>query len=98
MVGRQNKNLVLRLLKCTNTPHYQIVVVKKRSTGVSRLDRIGSIASPAPYAWLKIDLIKLSKYLVEKNIKISISVAKVFGLDKGLVKTSLNSKNKHEKH
>jgi hypothetical protein len=79
MVGRQNKNLVLRLLKCTNTPHYQIVVVKKRSTGVSRLDRIGSIASPAPYAWLKIDLIKLSKYLVEKNIKILYLLQKYSG-------------------
>ena len=46
MVGRQNKNLFLRLWKQINQISYSCT--KKRSTGVSRIDRIGAITAPVP--------------------------------------------------
>jgi len=81
MLGRLNQQLIIRLLKVTNAPYYHIIVTRKRSAGVSRLDRIGSIAAHAPYSWVKVDFNKLQKYLLEKNVKIAQSVVNVFGLD-----------------
>ena len=37
---------------------------------------------------------KFGKYLVEKNIKISLSVVKIFGLDKVIIKPKINNKKK----
>jgi len=43
----------------------------------------------APYAWLKIDLKKLEKYLLESNVKISQAVAKILGLDNVSIKNQI---------
>jgi len=86
MLGRQNKNLILRLLKFNNEPIYHIVVTRKRSKGTSRLDRIGSISPRTKISVLKLDYRKLNKYLVEKNVKITESVAKVLNLDYNILK------------
>lgn len=81
MLGREKNNLVIRLLKITEPPIYHIIVTRKRSKANSRIDRIGSIASIKPYAFLKIDIKKLTKYLLEKNITIAATVWKYLNLD-----------------
>lgn len=74
MLGRKNKELVIRLLKVTEPPVYHIIVTRKRSQANSRIDRIGSIAAKSPYSFLKLDLNKLRKYLMEKNVTITSTV------------------------
>lgn len=81
MLGRQNKNIVIRLLKVTEPPVYHIIVTRKRSKSNARIDRIGSIASKKPYAFLKLDIKKLTKYLLEKNVTIAATVWKYLNLD-----------------
>jgi ribosomal protein S16 len=73
MLGRQQKNLTIRLLKITEDPIYHIVVTRKRSKNTSRIDRLGVLSPRFPITILKIDIKKLHKYLVEKEIKISKS-------------------------
>jgi hypothetical protein len=85
MLGRENKHFIVRLLKVPlksfGTPVYHIVVAKKRSKPTSRLDRLGSVAFKKPYSFLRIDITKLTKYLLNKNVKIANNVWKVLGLD-----------------
>ena len=81
MLGRKNKDLVIRLLKITEPPVYHIIVTRKRSKANSRIDRIGSIAAKKPYAFLKLDIKKLTKYLMEKNVTIAATVWKYLNLD-----------------
>jgi hypothetical protein len=81
MLGRLNKELIIRLIKTGNARSYDIIVTRKRSAGDSRLDKIGSVTTHAPYSWVKVDFNKLQKYLLEKNVKIATSVAKILGLD-----------------
>ncbi len=85
MLGRQNKNLVLRMLKVPlksfSRPVYQIVLARKRSKPTSRLDKVGILAYKKPYSFLKIDIRKLNKYLVNRNVKVAQNVWKVLGLD-----------------
>lgn len=85
MLGRQNKNLILRLLKVNNDPIYHIVVTRKRSKGTSRLDRVGSISPRRKISVLKLDYNKLNKYLIEYNVKITESVAKALNLDDNMI-------------
>lgn len=90
MLGRQNKDLILRLLKVNNEPIYHIVVTRKRSKSTARLDRIGSISPRTKISMLKIDHKKLNKYLMLKNVKMTPCVAKVLNLDVNIL---LNQKN-----
>jgi hypothetical protein len=93
MLGRQNKNLVIRLVKVTEPPVYHIVVARKRSKPLSRLDRIGSIAVRTPYTFLKLDIQKLTKYLREKNVTIAAVVWKYLNLDVHIVKNLKKKRN-----
>jgi hypothetical protein len=87
MVTKQNKNkdLVIRLLKGSlkrrdrSKNIYYIVVAKRRSKQTSRLDKLGTVAYRECYSFLKIDIKKLTKYLVDKNVKIAKNVWKVLG-------------------
>lgn len=76
----KDKLLVLRLnKKHLLTTSYDIVVTRKRSASNSRLDKIGSSILTGPYSWIQIDLRKLYKYLLEKNVTISTAVIKLLG-------------------
>jgi len=86
MLGRQNKNFIIRLLKIGEKPIYHIIVTRKRSKAISRLDRIGSVASKAPYAFVKLDFKKLNQYLLQKEVKIAATVWKVLNLDLSLLR------------
>ena len=85
MLGRQNKNYVIKLLKGklkrrdTYKYIYYIVLTKKRSKTNSRLDKIGTVGHRSTYCYLKIDLKKLNKYLIDKRVQITKSVWKVLG-------------------
>lgn len=85
MLGRQNKNLVIKLLKGklkkgdTDKYIYYIILTKKRSKTNSRLDKVGTVGYRRSYCYLKLDLKKLTKYLVDKRVKITTSVWKVLG-------------------
>jgi len=75
MSGRQNKNLVIRLIK--KTTHHEIVVARKRSAATARYDRIGTIGTRNAYNIVLVDFNKLSRYVRDKHILITLPVMKI---------------------
>lgn len=86
MLGRQKKNFIIKLIKKNSLRSYDIVLSRKRSSPVSRLDRIGHVSPHDSFSWMKLDVDKLRKYLLENNVKIAITVVKLLGLDLGHVR------------
>jgi len=81
MLGRQNNNIIVRLLKINENPLYHIIITRKRSKATSRLDLIGYVGQKKNYTFLKIDFTKLTKYLCTKNIHFSKAVLNLLNLD-----------------
>jgi len=85
MQGRLNKKLKITLLKQCRRGYYlmryDIVVRKQRSHANSRLDKIGSITTKTSFSIIKLDLKKLTKYLIEKNATLTASLWKALNLD-----------------
>lgn len=104
MLGKGKKELVVRLLKGSlkrgpkRKTIYHIIVARRRSKARSRLDRIGKVAYKRPYSFLKIDIKKLTKYLVDKRVIIAKNVWKVFGFgDYYIINRKLKKKKKGRK-
>jgi len=100
MLGRQRRHLIIRLIKAG--PHslsHHIVIARKKARPNSRLDRIGSLSTNANISFLKLDILKLTKYLVRKNIIISGPVMKILGDIRSLFLSSqkANFESKHNK-
>jgi ribosomal protein S16 len=81
MLGRRNKDLIIRLIQITPKPTYHIIVTRKRSKATSRLDCIGYVKPRTNIAYIRLDITKLTKYLVQKNVKLSATFWKVLNLD-----------------
>lgn len=101
MLGKGKKELVVRLLKgslkkrSNRKTIYHIIVARRRSKSRSRLDRIGKVGYKKPYSFLKIDIKKLTKYLVDKRVRIAKNVWKVLGFgDYYLINSNLNKRKK----
>jgi ribosomal protein S16 len=93
MLGRENKNLIIRLLRSdTRKTVYHIIVTRKRTDGQARQDSIGRfVIINENMAYLKIDIKKLNFYL-HKNIRISTAFAKILGIDNALITSLLTYK------
>ncbi len=97
MLGRQQKNLIIRLVKLkNNNTVYHIIITRKRSHGKSMLDKIGefTIIPAKQYAYLKINRKKLSTYLYH-GITMSKAFLKVIGIESNILEFYNNPNKKN---
>jgi hypothetical protein len=86
MLGRQNKELIVRLFRYQPTTSktyttYYLFIAKKKSIGHSRIDSLGKLVYRKNYALLKLNLNKLNFYLTYMNLSFSEPAGHVIFLD-----------------
>jgi ribosomal protein S16 len=97
MKGYENKNLILVLHKAKHKSYYNIIVRRKRTDGNSNLDAIGRLTfnKIKNTSYLYINTTKFKHYLTT-GIKMSMQLAKLFGIDYNIIKY-VSKKKKNEK-
>ena len=87
MRGYGNKNLIIGLKKDKHKMHYNIIVIRKRKDDNSNLENIGRVTfnNRNYISYLYIHTNKLKNYLLKGNIKLTIQVARIFGMDNSLI-------------
>lgn len=84
MLGRQNKNLVVRFITTKDKSVYHVIVTRKRSNPQSSKYKIGVVyKKDRVLSVIKLDLKKLHYLLMSAKITFSCSVFKLFNIETG---------------